>query len=171
MYLISIRIEYTSKFGLLEYSKDRTFQLKYNACFFSITDPKSAPRFALVGERSLNGVPTVSVTFPNGHEDTLILDRHYSSEEDRIGQVEACNYIGHLEKDPEACVAMTGCVGSEDVEFTIMSEHATESPMFKWTKEDTVEIIEHPYLVEKKTFRTEFCSLFCPFCLFPYICC
>ena len=116
---------------------------------FYITDPKSAPRFALVGERSLNGVPTVSVTFPNGHEDTLILARHYSSEEDRIGQVEACNYIGHLEKDPEACVAMTGCFGSEDVEFTIMSEHATESPMFKWTKEDTVEIIEHPYLVKK----------------------
>ena len=107
-----------------------------------------APRFALVGERSLNGVPTVSVTFPNGHEDTLILDRHYSFEEDRIGQVEACNYIGHLEKDPEACVAMTGCVGSEDVEFTILSDHATESPMFKWTKEDTVEVIEHPYLVK-----------------------
>ena len=87
------------------------------------------------------------------------MDRHYSSEEDRIGQVEACNYIGHLEKDPEACVAMTGCFGSEDVEFTIMSEHATESPMFKWTKEDTVKIIEHPYLVKKtNTFRTEFCS-------------
>ena len=96
----------------------------------------------------MNGVPTVSVTFPNGHEDTLILDRHYSSEEDRIGQVEACNYIGHLKKDPEACVAMTGCVGSEDVEFTILSDHATESPMFKWTKEDTVEVIEHPYLVK-----------------------
>merc|ERR1711971_1167303 len=103
-----------------------------------IQDPKPAPRFALVGDRSINGVPTVSVTFPNGHEDTLILDRHYSFEEDRIGQVEACNYIGHLEKDPEACVAMTGCVGSEDVEFTILSDHATESPMFKWTKEDTV---------------------------------
>jgi hypothetical protein len=78
----------------------------------------------------------------------LILDRHYSSEEDRIGQVEACNYIGHLKKDPEACVAMTGCVGLEDVEFTILSDHATESPMFKWTKEDTVEVIEHPYLVK-----------------------
>ena len=104
----------------------------------------------------MNGVPIVTVTFPNGHEDTLILDRHYSLEEDRIKQVEACNYIGHLEKDTDACVAMTGCIGLEDVEFTIMSEHATESPMFKWTKEDNVEIIKHPYLVKNKHLKQNF---------------
>ena len=91
----------------------------------------------------------VSVTFPDGHEDTLILERHHFLEKDRTDQGEACNYIGHLKNDPEACVAMTGCPGSDDVEFTILSNHATESPMFKWTKEDSVEIIEHPYLVSK----------------------
>ena len=128
-------------------------------------------KFTLLEERSANGAPTVTVQFPDGYTDTLVLSRYYSSEEDRMAGAEECHYIGHLANEREACAAMTGCVGSEDVEFTIMSEHATESPMFKWTKEDTVEIIEHPYLVEKKTFRTEFCSLFCPFCLFPYICC
>ena len=119
--------------------------------FFFTAESKPTPRFALVEERSSNGVPMVSVTFPDGHEDTLILERHHFLENDRTDQGEACNYIGHLKNDPEACVAMTGCPGSDDVEFTILSNHATESPMFKWTKEDTVEIIEHPYLV-KKTF-------------------
>ena len=70
------------------------------------------------------------------------MDRHYSFEEDRIGQVEACNYIGHLEKDPEACVAMTGCVGSEDVEFTILSNHVTNSPRLKWSKDGQVIVID-----------------------------
>ena len=88
----------------------------------------------------------VSITFPDGHDDILILEHHHFSEEDRNAQ-QACHYIGQLKNDPEACVAMTGCPGSDDVEFTILSNHATESPMFKWTKQDTVEIIEHPYLV------------------------
>ena len=42
----------------------------------------------------------------------------------------------------KACVAMTGCIGEEDVEFTILSTHATNSPMFKWTKEGKVEVVE-----------------------------
>ena len=42
----------------------------------------------------------------------------------------------------KACVAMTGCIGKEDVEFTILSTHATNSPMFKWTKEGKVEVLE-----------------------------
>ena len=42
----------------------------------------------------------------------------------------------------KACVAMTGCIGKEDVEFTILSTHATNSPMFKWTKEGKVEVVE-----------------------------
>ena len=82
----------------------------------------------------------------------MILDQHYFFEEDRIAQVEYCNYIGHLENDPEACVAMTGCIGSEDVEFTILSEHVTESPMLKWTKDGIVETIEHPYTVNYSNF-------------------
>ena len=112
-----------------------------------IVEPRSTPRFTLIEERSSNGTHAISVVFPDGHEDTLILDQHYFFEEDRIAQVEYCNYIGHLENDPEACVAMTGCIGSEDVEFTILSEHITESPMLKWTKHGIVETIEHPYTV------------------------
>ena len=58
-----------------------------------------------------------------------------------------CNYFGSLEKEVDACVAMTGCVGFEDVEFTIMSARTTGLSMFKWTKEGNVEIIESPFSV------------------------
>ena len=51
-----------------------------------------------------------------------------------------CHYLGHLANEPEACVAVTGCVGSEDVDFTILSAHSTGSSMFKWTKEGLVKV-------------------------------
>merc|ERR1712153_248401 len=104
-----------------------------------------SPRFGLIQERSFNGAPSVSIAFPDGYKDTLVLERYYANEEERMERTEACRYIGHLKNEPEACVAMTGCVGSEDVQFTIMSTHATESPMFKWTTEGGVEIIESPF--------------------------
>jgi len=104
-----------------------------------------SPRFGLIQERSFNGAPSVSIAFPDGYKDTLVLERYYANEEERMERTEACHYIGHLANEPEACVAMTGCVGSDDVQFTIMSTHATESPMFKWTKEGDVEIIESPF--------------------------
>ena len=108
-----------------------------------------APRFSLVEERSSSGAPSVSIAFPDGYKDTMVLSRYYANEQERMDRVKACHYIGHLANEPEACVAMTGCVGSEDVEFTIMSAHATESPMFKWTKEGNVEIIENPFNVSR----------------------
>merc|ERR1711935_486269 len=104
-----------------------------------------APTFTFSEERSFNGAPSVSIAFPDGYKDTLVLERYYANEEERMERTEACHYIGHLANEREACVAMTGCVGSEDVQFTIMSTHATESPMFKWTTEGGVEIIESPF--------------------------
>merc|ERR1712241_829297 len=56
---------------------------------------------------------------------------------------ERCHYFGHLANEPEACVAMTGCVGSEDVEFMILSAHSHGSHILKWTKEGNVEILEY----------------------------
>merc|ERR1712241_276847 len=101
--------------------------------------------FRMVEERSFNGSPRVEVTFSDGYTDTMVLNKHYATEEDRMAGTEDCNYIGHLENEKDACVAMTGCIGSEDIEFTIMSTHATESPMFKWTREGRVEVIESPF--------------------------
>merc|ERR1711971_748093 len=107
-----------------------------------------APTFTLVEERNSNGVPSVSVTFPDGHNDILLLDKFYANEEDRMIQghqgipnVEQCVYFGHLANEPEAWVAMTGCPGSEDVELTILSTHNEISHTFKWAKEGDVQIL------------------------------
>ena len=72
----------------------------------------------------------------------LILPGHHG-----IPNVEQCVYFGHLANEPEACVAMTGCAGSEDVEFTIFSAHNKDSHMFKWTKEGNVQILSQTVLL------------------------
>ena len=98
-----------------------------------------APAFTLVGDRLDNGQPPqVSITFPNGHTDNLILDRFHQEKDNIAG------YFGHLENEPKACVALTSHIGLEDVEFTINSKHASGSNMYKWKKDGTVEIIKHP---------------------------
>ena len=103
------------------------------------TDSKLAPKFYMI-EKNSNGAPSIGITFSDGHKDILLLYKFYSNEEERKDGVERCHYNGHLEKEAEACVAMTGCVGLEDVEFTIFSGHS-ESKIFKWTKDGNVEVI------------------------------
>ena len=98
-------------------------------------------------KRSNSGVPSVSVVFPDGYKDTLILSKFHANDEDRIANEKHCNYAGHLANEPEACVAMTGCFGSEDVHFTILSAHAADSSMFKWTRNGNVEIIDSSFKV------------------------
>ena len=71
----------------------------------------------------------------------------FPTEIPEIPEPRDCRYIGHLRSEPEACLAMTGCVGSEDVEFTILSEHAPESGMFKWNIDGQVENLENPFEV------------------------
>jgi len=118
------------------------FFIAYSA---RVTDVKMAPRFTLLEERSLDGAPSISIAFPDGYEDTLILNKFYPNDKDRMSRKERCHYTGHLANEPEACVAMTGCLGSEDVEFTILSKHAAKSNLLKWTKEGHVEIIDRSY--------------------------
>ena len=105
------------------------------------TDSKLAPKFYLLEKKNSNGAPSIGITFSDGHKDALLLYKFYSNEEERKVGVERCHYNGHLEKEAEACVAMTGCVGIEDVELTIFSSH-TESNIFTWTKDGKVEVID-----------------------------
>merc|ERR1739838_824212 len=101
------------------------------------------PSFVLVEERSSNGSPSIVVTFPDGYQDNLVLSKFYANEQNRMASKERCHYIGHLENEHTACVAMTGCVGSQDVQFTILSKHAPKSSSFKWTKDGNVELMEN----------------------------
>ncbi len=41
-----------------------------------------------------------------------------------------------------ACVAMTGCPGERDVEFTILSQHNAGYYMYRWNKDGTIEGVE-----------------------------
>ena len=76
----------------------------------------------------------------------MILSRFYINEEAKLSRSEECNFIGHLEGETEACVAVTGCPGSDDLEFTIMSGHSAHST-FKWLKDGEVEVVESPFKV------------------------
>jgi len=108
------------------------------------TYARTVPRFALNQDRSVDGSPSVSIVFPDGYADTLVLSRYYSNQADRLARTEKCHFIGHLEGEPTACVGLTGCPGTEDVEITIMSEHSPET-MFKWRKNGVVHIIESAF--------------------------
>ena len=39
-----------------------------------------------------------------------------------MARTENCDFLGHLANDMSACVAVTGCIGSEDVDITIMGD-------------------------------------------------
>ena len=68
---------------------------------FFMSDVKMAPRFTLLEERSLDGAPSISISFPDGYEDTLILNKFYGNDEDRMSRKERCHYTGHLANEPE----------------------------------------------------------------------
>ena len=95
---------------------------------------KNLPALRLLSQdRLLDGIPQISVTFPDGYSDNLLLKKHSDDH---------CHYIGHLEHEKEACVAVTGCLGQEDLELTVLSEHLDQSPMMRWKLDGSVEVIE-----------------------------
>merc|ERR1711899_272317 len=104
----------------------------------TIAKPASITNISLVGEISPDGIPRVEVTFADGFKDTLVL-RRYSSNK-KFTEVN-CNFVGHLAKEKNALVAMTGCLGEEDVELTIQSVRASPSNSWIWTKEGNVEAL------------------------------
>merc|ERR1712172_439471 len=107
-----------------------------------LSGQKETPSFVLVEERSSNGAPSIVVTFPDGYQDVLVLSKFFANKQNRIASKERCHYIGHLANELTACVAMTGCVGSQDVQFTILSKHAPNSSTFKWSKDGKVELMK-----------------------------
>ena len=108
--------------------------------------PSPVPSFALNQDRSLDGSPSISITFPDGYSDTMILSRYFANEEARLNRAEDCHYIGHLEGEPTACIGLTGCPGSDDLDITIMSEHSNRA-MFQWLMDGSVKAIESPLKV------------------------
>jgi hypothetical protein len=104
-------------------------------------------RFSLLDRKSRDFSPSIMVTFPDGHYDNIKLEKHFFNDNDRMAYEHDCRYFGYLENERDACVAMTGCLGSEDILLTIMSSHAPGSTRFLWTKEGDVEILDADKLV------------------------
>ena len=88
--------------------------------------------FTSIEERSNKDHPLIQVTFSDGSSDFLILSKY----ENLDG-----HFIGHLENEPKACVAMVN--HPEHSELTIMSDRIGNSTMYKWKHNngDDVEVI------------------------------
>ena len=104
-------------------------------------------QFSLLDDQSRDSSPSIMVTFPDGYSDKIILRKHNHNEKNM--NENECSYYVHLFKEKETCVAMTGCVGSEDILFTIMSAHAPDSSHFLWNKEGEAYTVEPDEFVSK----------------------
>ena len=111
--------------------------------------PVGLPKITILNPDSANAIPLIAITFSDGHEDIFNLERHYLSEADRIAKKINCNFIGHLENDSEACVAVTGCVGQK-MEFTINTKHS-EHNKFILHVNGNLETVESPFKVKSVT--------------------
>ena len=78
----------------------------------------------------MNESPMVKVTFADGSSDNLVLNKY----ENMDG-----HFIGHLENEPDACVAMVNHAGH--TELTIMSNRVVGSTMYKWHNDGNVELV------------------------------
>ena len=100
-----------------------------NLYFLTKTIFTGLPEVNVKESKSLNGIPTIGITFSDGFQDNFVLERHYMSDTDRMMKTIHCNFIGHLANDPEACVAVTGCPGTK-MEFSINSGKFGRSARF-----------------------------------------
>ena len=72
----------------------------------------------------------VKITFADGSSDNLVLNKYENMEG---------HFIGHLENEPDACVAMVN--HPEHAELTIMSNRVVGSTMYKWHNNGNVELV------------------------------
>ena len=105
----------------------------FQICYHEVIFIPDVPEILVQQDRSSKSIPEIQVTFPNGHRDNLVLHKHYSSKLQKNSTKEYCHYLGHLEKDDQACVAVTGCVG-EEMDFTISSKHNTVTNLYHMDK-------------------------------------
>ena len=47
------------------------------------------PTFSLLQDRSADGSPSVGLTLPDGRSDTILLERFYASEDDKLNDTDA----------------------------------------------------------------------------------
>jgi len=102
------------------------------------------PRFEVHQSKSPWSIPSIDVTFANGVQDSLVLERFYPTEQSRMERKLSCNFFGHLRDEETACVAVTGCPG-DDMYFTINSKNSGARSMFILHKDGSVEVVESAF--------------------------
>ncbi len=112
-----------------------------------IVRDQDAPQFEVRRSKSPRGIPSIDVTFVNGVQDSLVLDRFYPTKESRLERKLSCNFFGHLRNEITACVSVTGCPG-DDMFFNINSKNSRARGMFILHKDGLVEEVENAFKVK-----------------------
>ena len=86
------------------------------------------------------------MTFANGVQDSLVLERFYPTEQSRMERKPSCNFFGHLRNEETACVSVTGCPGDE-MSLMINSKNSGARSMFILHKDGSVEVVESAFKV------------------------
>merc|ERR1711971_83889 len=118
----------------------------------TIPDHDGTPRIEVQQSRSARGIPSIDITFANGVKDALVLERFYPTEQSKMEKKVSCNFIGHLENENTACVAVTGCPG-EEMAFTIKSKHS-ENIGYILHQDGQLESVESTFKDPRVTFGT-----------------
>ena len=86
----------------------------------------------------------LKVVFP-GFEDTIVLNRYYLNENEKLDRVEKCRFIGNLVSNPKSSVALTGCIGKQDALITILSQNPDIHTMLNWKINGEVEDLQEDF--------------------------
>ena len=97
--------------------------------------------------RSLGEIPAIDITFANGVEDSLVLERFYPTQQSKRAKTLSCNFFGHLKNEQSACVSLTGCPGEETLYFTINSMNSGQSNKFILEKNGKLQVVDGAFKV------------------------
>ena len=97
--------------------------------------------------RSLGEIPAIDITFANGVEDSLVLERFYPTQQSRRAKTLSCNFFGYLKNEPSACVSLTGCHGEETLYFTINSKNSGQSNKFILEQNGNLQVVDGAFKV------------------------
>ena len=114
-----------------------------------ITFIAALPLIVVKQTRSLFDLPSIFITFSNGVKDSFILTRYYPNEQAKRDKKLSCNFLGHLANEKDACVAVTGCHGKDEMEFTINSKNSGPGNKYVLHKDGQIELIEDTFNVKK----------------------
>ena len=101
-------------------------------------------KFELMESNSFDHL-RLKVTFPDNREDAMKLERFYLNTAEKLERVEKCRFVGHLESNHKSSIALTGCVGTEDVLITILSSNPMIQKMFLWKMDGEVEELKEDF--------------------------